>query len=350
MNDSIPNDETISLVRRIFEEYAAGKTIKSIYTDLNAEGLRTSGAMFNKYNVRKMLNNEKYIGVYEYGDFREENVIEPIISKDLFDKVQTMTKARKQSPRSADSSYLLTTKIFCGHCGSPMLGESAKKPNGNIYRYYSCKKMLKDHQCDKKRVPKEAIERAVIERLDQLIHTPEFINQIVSYTMHYQQEQIDTDTALLTANRRLIQAKNEQKNIADAIARGVISDAIIAKNNELNKEISDLELSIQQRNLELPYVTEDMLRAGIAELSASDPDSELYHRHLINAFLKAVYVYDDKFRIVLVPGGDEDITLEEIDQQFEQSAQSPAYVTEYELKHCRTAVIIQFAFGRFQAI
>lgn len=93
-----------------------------------------------------------------------------------------------------------------------------------------------------------------------------------------------------------------------------------------------------------------LLRAGIAELSASDPDSELYHRHLINAFLKAVYVYDDKFRIVLVPGGDEDITLEEIDAQFVQSTQSPAYLTEYELRHCKTAVIVQFAFGRFQAI
>lgn len=51
---------TAPVVRRIFEEYAAGDSAKEIYTRLNAEGYRTSrGGLFNKNSLRRILQNEK---------------------------------------------------------------------------------------------------------------------------------------------------------------------------------------------------------------------------------------------------------------------------------------------------
>ena len=61
-----PDPATAPVVRRIFEEYAAGEPAKDIYLRLNAEGYRTvRGGLFNKSSIRRILQNEKYIGVYE---------------------------------------------------------------------------------------------------------------------------------------------------------------------------------------------------------------------------------------------------------------------------------------------
>ena len=62
---------TAPVVRRIFEEYAAGRPALDIYTQLNEEGFRTvRGNLFNKNSLRRILQNEKYIGVYEFADIR----------------------------------------------------------------------------------------------------------------------------------------------------------------------------------------------------------------------------------------------------------------------------------------
>ncbi len=70
---------TAPLVRRIFEEYATGTPAKTIFTQLNDEGYHTStGGSFNKNSIRRIVQNEKYIGIYEYKDIRVENAITAI--------------------------------------------------------------------------------------------------------------------------------------------------------------------------------------------------------------------------------------------------------------------------------
>ena len=65
-----------AVVRRIFEEYAAGECAKDIYTRLNEEGYRTSrNGLFNKNSLRRILENEKYIK----GDFDTSFIANEII-------------------------------------------------------------------------------------------------------------------------------------------------------------------------------------------------------------------------------------------------------------------------------
>lgn len=90
---------TAPVVRRIFEEYAAGRPAVDIFTDLNAEGFRTSrGNLFNKNSLRRILQNEKYVGVYEFADIRDEEGIPPIVDRELFDKVQKMVERHHRQP------------------------------------------------------------------------------------------------------------------------------------------------------------------------------------------------------------------------------------------------------------
>lgn len=132
---------TAPVVRRIFNEYAAGRSALDIYTDLNAEGFRTSyGNPFNKNSLRRILQNEKYIGVYKYADIRDENGIPPIIDRELFDKVQEIVAQHRHSPAAKKTAggFLLTGKLFCGECGKPMTGDGGTGKSGQVYSYYTC--------------------------------------------------------------------------------------------------------------------------------------------------------------------------------------------------------------------
>ena len=88
---------TAPIVRRIFDEFAAGSTQTEIINGLNRDGFRTvQGNEFNKNSLRKILRNKKYIGVYQYRDIYDPNGIPEIIEKELFDDVQQILSQREK--------------------------------------------------------------------------------------------------------------------------------------------------------------------------------------------------------------------------------------------------------------
>ena len=77
----------------IFTMYAEGKSIIQIVRHLNELGCKTArGNRFNKNSLSNILRNEKYIGAYRHDDIVLENAVPPIVSKSLFEKVQTSRK------------------------------------------------------------------------------------------------------------------------------------------------------------------------------------------------------------------------------------------------------------------
>ena len=66
------------------------------------------------------------------------NGIPRIISQELFDRVQERRETNKKAParHKAEEEYLLSTKLFCGKCKRMMAGESGKRRDEAVYRYY----------------------------------------------------------------------------------------------------------------------------------------------------------------------------------------------------------------------
>ena len=79
------NPETAPTIRYIFEEYANGASCVAIAAALNEKGCRTlTGGSFTAKGLAKILNNEKYIGVYTYLDtVRIEDGVPALISQEL---------------------------------------------------------------------------------------------------------------------------------------------------------------------------------------------------------------------------------------------------------------------------
>ena len=108
------------------------------------------GGKFTKNSLHSILKNEKYIGVYTYKDqVRVEGGIPAIVDAEVFAKVQEMLKVNKRAPSRTWSraEYLLTDKLFCGKCGSKMIGESGTGKSGQKFNYYACVGRKQKHTC-----------------------------------------------------------------------------------------------------------------------------------------------------------------------------------------------------------
>ena len=65
------DEANAAVVREIFTRVAAGDLFVDIARDLNAQGIKTSkGANWNKGSFQSICQNERYRGIYIYGDVR----------------------------------------------------------------------------------------------------------------------------------------------------------------------------------------------------------------------------------------------------------------------------------------
>lgn len=287
------------IVRRIFEEYASGERAKDIYTRLNDEGYRTlSGGLFNKSSLRRILQNEKYIGVYAYQDIRVEDGIPAIVERELFDRCQCMVERHHRSP-AADraTGFLLTAKLFCGHCGEPMTGDGGTSKTGRVYNYYTCNGR-RVHKCKKERAPKEWIENLVIGELVNLVHSDDFISEVADKCMEFQQREKD-DSALHALEARQKENEKSIKNILSAIEAGIITPSTKNRLMELEAERSQIESGIARQLIQDPELERDQIVYFLEQFRNGDTSDDAYRAFLVDTFLNSVYLYDDD-KLVLV--------------------------------------------------
>ena len=114
------DEETAPIVKKVFEMRANDIPVKDIIKFLNDNKYRNSrNRPFCKNSLQHLFNNKKYIGINTYGKENEfPNAVPRIIDDELFEKVQNIKEKYKHSPgiKKATERYLLTGKIFCGHC------------------------------------------------------------------------------------------------------------------------------------------------------------------------------------------------------------------------------------------
>lgn len=297
---------TAPIVRRIFEEYSAGRPAKAIYTDLNRDGYRTArGKAFTKNSLRVILKNEKYAGVYAYADIRDEHGIPPIVDRELFDAAQRMLARHHHTPAAAptDGGFLLTGKLYCGECGQPMTGDSGTSKGGSVYRYYTCNGRRR-RTCDKTRAPKQWIEDVVVAELAKIVHSDEMIAAIADRFMEWQRTQRPTSAAE-GLRKRLRETEQAISNLVRVLEDGLSSDSIRSRLVELEATRRDLEAGIARAEVEEPELDRDAVVWWLEQFRAGDQSDPAWRIYLVDTFLQAAYLYDDgRLLLHLNVGGD----------------------------------------------
>lgn len=341
------------IVIRIFQEYAAGRSLAQIRAGLNADGIRTAkGGEFTDNSFHRILTNEKYIGVYDFQGVRDENAIPAIISRDLWDRVQAMQKRviprkRHQHEETPAEPYLLATKLFCGHCMQPMTGESARSKTGTIFRYYSCNgtKSRYRNGCTKKRVPKEWIESEVIRIIMDQMLTDETIEYFADEFVKTQNEDHNS-TALRSQESQLADVNRKIANINHAIAEGVWSSSTADMLRDLESTRENLQESIAALRVKPPEIPRDRIVEYLR--SVRDGGFSYLRDTLIDIFIRRIYLRDDDdgkhmralFELSMDGGTGEPVTREFIIEKFEQTCHSSTLCNLNEITIIGTTALI----------
>lgn len=169
------NEEEAVIVGEIFNRYIEGNGFDWIAMELNQRGVRTKqGKRWEKQTVKILLENQIYYGALRW-NYRKggrkvnspdewiliENVYEPIIDKDIYNRAQQVMKSRStKHPRELASDFIFSGVLTCARCGAAMYGKTSRtKSSGRVYiqRHYVCKN-VKMKNCDAPYMREELLE------------------------------------------------------------------------------------------------------------------------------------------------------------------------------------------------
>ncbi len=213
------NPLTAPFVLEAFKRYDEGATMTEVRDWLNEQGVtNTLGRSLNYNSVQLMLNNRRYIGEFRYRDVIIPDGIPAIVPQDLFDCVQEKMAKNKKAParHKAEDDYLLTTKLFCGHCGAYLCGEGGTG-RSRIYHYYKCVSVKKRKTCKKKPVKKLWIEDLVVDETMKIVMDDK---AIVSMVMDLQERE---STNIPLFEQQLQETNTGIQNLLNAIYQFDIS-------------------------------------------------------------------------------------------------------------------------------
>lgn len=288
---------TAPLVAEAFDRYANGETVATICDDFNARGYRTAkGAKFNKSSFKNIFRNEKYIGVYKYKDIRRENAVPRIVTDDVWAKVKARLKVNEEAPArgKAKVPYLLAGKIFCGRCGSQMVGECGRSKNGHTYNYYSCAGRKTRRTCNKKPVPKDWIEDMVTQDALEVL-TDDVIEYVATVAAKQSEEEIQQDTNIPAIREQIADIERKVRNLTKAIeASGMAPDVLVARIAELESQRKGLSAQLLEEQHSVIHLTKDMVVYYLESVRKQAIPLESQKKMLIDLFINSVTVYDDE--------------------------------------------------------
>lgn len=294
------NEDTAGIVKRIYEMYADGYTVREICKELNSAGYKTSiGKPFSYHSLYRILSNRKYIGRYEYLDTVLEDAIPRIVDDETFEKVQQRVAHNKRAPASAksDETFYLTGKLFCGKCHSSMVGDSGTSGTGATHYYYSCIERKRKHGCKKKSVKKDFIERTIVDVTVNQVLTDENIEKLskAAYAVYKKDRE---DTSEITALEHAL--KETQKtidNIMKAIEQGIITETTKQRMMEAEERKNNLLISIEKEKIAKPELRERDIKFFLYDVKNKVYNEEEKIETIINTFINAVYLFDDEMII-----------------------------------------------------
>jgi hypothetical protein len=286
---------TAPIVVDIYTRYADGENMKDIADSLNNKGIRAAhGGKFTQTVLSNMLKNRKYIGDSKFRDTIVPDKLPRIIPDILFQRVHKRLEKNKYAPahtKPVDDRYLLSTKLRCGDCGAFMVGECGKNRMGNIYRYYKCTSAKKLKMCSRKAIKKDWIEEIVLKHVVETLLDDKLIDRIADRIINAQFKENEEGPLL---KKQLEEVNRKIENLIDAIQDGLHNKSTKDRLDKLEDRKAELEIAIVKEKIQREPIPKEYIINWIHNLRSIDTSDYMQKERLIDAFVKAVYVYDDK--------------------------------------------------------
>lgn len=288
------DEDEARAVREVFKIVADGQTIASAVEWLHDNGyVSTINKPHTHNSVRNLLTNKRYIGYYIWDDIEIPNALPAIIDKPTFFEVQKRFEENKRVMPKNRVKFLLSGKLYCGLCGSPMTGCSGTSKTGKVYAYYRCRKK------DIKNMPKEELEELVACQTSQFFSSRSELDQIVDMLYYYMIQKNASERDSRVPNMRISDLRRQRENLITVIAQ-TGNASLVSKLSEVEAELARLEeLQEQEKKRKKTFTKEELrlsLEAFLDRVDRLDPETS--DRRIIDALVKEVWVYEDRLEII----------------------------------------------------
>ena len=151
----VPDPLTKDIVIRIYNLYFEGLTYNTIAKLFNKEKVLDK-TNWKDTSILKIITNVIYKGDYIQGKTTRnpryfKNVVEPIVSKELWDSCQVQKK-KNQRNYMRSQTYIFLQKLKCPKCGRILAGGASHKIKADKwYYYYRCEKCrgnIREHEIE----------------------------------------------------------------------------------------------------------------------------------------------------------------------------------------------------------
>lgn len=336
------------VVKEIYDLYCQGYSSSAVARILNDRGITTArGYSWRPSAIAGILSNERYTGVYLYGDIRIEDGMPALVTRSQFQEVQQLMKASHRAIRQSDpgSEFIMTGKMYCGLCGAAMIGDSGTAKNGTRHYYYSCLQKKNHRACTKKSVRKDETENTVIDfLLDQVLTEP--VMESMADIIHREFLKLKDNSPVPILEKTLADVNRQIRNINSAIANGIYSESTVTTLKDLEARAKTLQQELQvQKAVEADYSDRDRVLFWLHKMKGADRQKHATRVSLVNTFINAVYVFDDHIRLLVnTKEGTERIPFDAL-PELPPSGGSSAGDLVHHLIRCsnRSPSVFQFA-------
>ena len=232
----IINPAEKGIIERIFDLYLKGNSYQKIANIFNKENILNK--KWYDSTILKVISNPLYKGDYISGartgkPIYYENVVEPIISKKLWEDCQEQTRKNTRN-YTRRNDYIFFQKIICPNCQKIM---ACKAPGGKKkqYIYYQC------NDC-KTFIREDKIVELLIDQITTLIEYDITVRQFFAPLLKHKVENVNE-----LLEKELNQLKNKKTRLKEAYLNKIIEMEEYKQDKEyLETRIKDVEQKIQQ--------------------------------------------------------------------------------------------------------
>ena len=271
------NEEQAEVIKYIFERYVDGIGSSTIAKELKAKGIKSpkGNDNWNESTIRGILKNEKYIGDVLMGKTftidpishkrlsnlgeAEKHYIkehhEPIISKELFDRVQEIrikrvgTRETGRRSNNYSKKYAFSSKLYCGFCGSLLTRRNWNAKRKDEKAVWQCIKRAKHgkEECPNcKAIPEEIIEECFVQGYRILCNNNKKVVEDFLKKIENILKENTTETVVNKLEKDKEKINKKLANLLELNLEGRINkEQYTLKYDELNTELLKLEQKIQ---------------------------------------------------------------------------------------------------------
>ena len=325
----IIDEDQAAIVRRIYDDFLGGMSLKQIKDALEADGIRNGAGnkRWQESNLHQILTNEKYIGdallqkTWTYNTLKKKRRKnrtdapkyyvtgnhDPIIRKETFAAVQQELARRAdllgdgKRKRVYSGRYPFSGMLFCGECGD-LFSRVIWSIHGRKQVVWRCMTRMQNgtDTCGSRYVDEEALQAMVVKAINKAFTVHQSMtDKVIECVDEALNEELTDQAVALEEQIRTLQLElMGYRSDSPEVER--IGSEIIRLRNQKDELLSQTALSAQRTN---------EIRELAAFFDGLAGPVETYDETYVRRLLSRIMVHEDRLVFTFKDG--KEITLKE---------------------------------------